>query len=147
MECISPCTWHVLFLYFVRQCMHSCIEPSLHGVDFFQKSFYGDFLSRADFPGQKDHILYSDLVYTFIFVLSFFFLLFCVRLSCMSAWVCITADDLATCLVLHSVQVHESKQVHHNDGIRLPADDHIVDFSTYFCISFNPLFLQVRFTY
>ena len=35
MECISLCAWHILFLYFVSQCMHSCIEPSLHGVDFF----------------------------------------------------------------------------------------------------------------
>ena len=84
--------------------------------------------------------MYSDLVYTFIFVLSFLlpiFLLSCVRLFCLSAWVCITADDSAPCLVLHSVQVHESKQVHNNDGIRLPADDHIVDFFHLFCISFK----------
>ena len=39
MECISLCAWHVLFLYFVGQCMHSCIEPSLYWVDFFLEIF------------------------------------------------------------------------------------------------------------
>ena len=39
MECISLFAWHVLFLYFVSQCMHSCIEPSLHGLDFFLEIF------------------------------------------------------------------------------------------------------------
>ena len=28
---------------------------------------------------------------------------------------------------MHSVQVDESKQMHHNDGTGLPADDHVVD--------------------
>ena len=40
-------------------------------------------------------------------------------------WVCITADDSVSPLT--SVQVHESKQVHHDDGMRLVAGDHCVD--------------------
>ena len=41
MQCISlyMCARHVLFLYFVSQCIHACIEPSLHGLDF---SFHED---------------------------------------------------------------------------------------------------------
>ena len=35
MECILLCAWDFLFLYFVSQ----CIEPSLHGLDFFLEIF------------------------------------------------------------------------------------------------------------
>ena len=43
MECISLCAWRVLFLYvyFVSHAVYSCIEPSLHRLDFFLEMFYG----------------------------------------------------------------------------------------------------------
>ena len=38
MECISLCAWHVLF-FVLCQPVHSCIEPSLHELDWFFEIF------------------------------------------------------------------------------------------------------------
>ena len=38
MECIALCAWFFLFVYFISLCMHSCTEPTLHGlISFWNK--------------------------------------------------------------------------------------------------------------
>ena len=63
MECISLCAWHVLFLYFVSQCMHSCIEPSLHGVDFCLEIFLWRLSNTNLHCVQKDNCIESSSIY------------------------------------------------------------------------------------
>ena len=44
MQCISLCAWHLLFMNFCQP-VHSCIEPSLHGVDLiFMETCFCSFL-------------------------------------------------------------------------------------------------------